>query len=223
MSTPERSDSEESRLEYFRRNFTTYDELLAQTVLLEGFAKAALQKNQANRARANLDATHDDLTGILNRRGLRQAFNDRKVHRSRKEDLAKPDLVAIIDLDKFKEINDTYGHKGGDMALQSIAELLSTSKRDGTLYGRLGGDEFLAFLHNTTLDEGLGWGQRIQTYIARFNEAAKLDVPLPTVSIGIAEIDYSLPFDEMYHSADVPMYAAKEAGRNQVHILQPGL
>jgi diguanylate cyclase (GGDEF)-like protein len=219
MGKSKKPRDNEGLRDYYRQ--LSHEELVEKAVILDGIALAALLKKQSERAWINRDLIHDDLTGILNNRGLKQAFAARSEHRFRQADKAKPDLVAVVDLDKFKEINDTFGHKVGNQSLRKVAEMLKTTVREDDIVGRFGGDEFMLFLHNATLDEGVRIGEKIRRYTSMFGQLGNNDVPVPTLSIGIAEVDYTLSFDDMYHKADMAMYEAKRGGRDQVHILLP--
>jgi diguanylate cyclase (GGDEF)-like protein len=198
------------------------EELVDKLVQYDRMLRGALNSNQKESAYQKRQRETDDLTRVLNRAGLQSAYLERLEHRERYEDKVRPDLVAMVDLDKFKEINDSAGHPAGDIALRSVANLIKANTRRDDIVGRYGGDEFIIFILNATLEEGRKVGEKIRS---KAEEASMISKPghlLPTLSIGIAEVDYSLSFSEMYHKADVAMYAAKVAGRNQVHLLSPG-
>lgn len=220
MSEKRRASDTEGDRELFET--LSREELIDKLVEYDVMLKGLLSSKRVEAAFQKRRRETDDLTRILNRPGLRSSYNDRLRHRGREEDRAKPDLVAMIDLDKFKEINDSAGHAAGDFALRSVAQLIRENVRRDDIVGRYGGDEFMVMLLNATLDEGNKIGEKIRRQAEAANLASPSSQPLPTLSIGIAEIDYGLSFSKMYHAADLAMYAAKGAGRNQVHILQPG-
>jgi len=165
----------------------------------------------------------DDLTRVLNRRGM-QAQYERSAHRhNRQGDTGKPDLLLMVDLDDFKLINDTRGHAEGDKSLRKVGGLISATVRGGDAVGRVGGDEFIAFLYGATLEEGAEAAQRIAAngrILSAQEEAGESPVIIPTLSMGLAKIDYLLPFDEAMDIADAAMYQAKQGGKDQFHILR---
>jgi diguanylate cyclase (GGDEF)-like protein len=167
-------------------------------------------------------ATHDELTGLPNR-GL---LLDRLEH-ALLADARGPGVVAVmfIDIDDFKELNDTHGHSCGDRVLVSVAERLAGCLRAGDTVGRLGGDEFLIVCENlvgrpTVINRRLrALGQRLQTRLAS-PWAGELKVAV-SVSIGVAL--GSRPHDarELIRSADRAMYRAKELGGGRLVFSDP--
>jgi diguanylate cyclase (GGDEF)-like protein len=160
----------------------------------------------------------DELTKILNRRGLREEYEKSGKRAQRNPADAKPDLLAVIDLDDFKSINDSEGHDGGDKTLKEVAGILGVGIRGGDVVGRYGGDEFIAFLYGATPEEGAEVAERLRQSAELFHDQQPW-LAIPTLSIGVAEIDYSRPFEEAVKLADDAMYQAKQTGKNQVHIL----
>ena len=159
----------------------------------------------------------DSLTGIYNRRGLEQAFD-----RLNRHCLADPPIgfsMLMMDIDKFKSINDRFGHDAGDMALKALAENTRTMIRSKDVFGRFGGEEFLLVLPETTSTEAHVLAERIREGIA----AALIDLPglseplTITVSIGCATVSTgSRDVEAVLKAADKAMYQAKANGRNQV-------
>ena len=160
-------------------------------------------------------ATIDSLTGVLNRRGLEDAS-------IKMQDICKrinlSMAVLLIDIDFFKKVNDTYGHLVGDDVLRHIAKTISGILRSSDVIGRYGGEEFCAFLPNTTESDALGLAERIRAGI----EASPLQLGLAvtlktTVSIGVADsVRAGYDFKGLLATADSAMYGAKNAGRNRV-------
>jgi diguanylate cyclase (GGDEF)-like protein len=169
------------------------------------------------------DSVTDTLTGVLNRRGLHDQYDRSGYRYNRQGDTGKSDLLLMVDIDDFKSINDTKGHAGGDKSLRKVAGLISATVRGGDAVGRIGGDEFVAFLYGATLEEGEEAATRIAAngrILQAQEEAGESPVIIPTFSMGLAEIDYSLPFDKAVDVADAAMYEAKQGGKDQFHILQ---
>lgn len=153
-------------------------------------------------------ATHDELTGLANRRRLNQELQERL----RTGETA---AVLILDLDRFKNINDTLGHDRGDELLVVIADRLRLLVRPGDMVVRLGGDEFAVLLY------GPGNETDARSIADRFLRVLREPVALggqvvfPSASIGIAICDGSATVEEVVRRADTAMYRAKSEGRNR--------
>ena len=163
---------------------------------------------------------YDTLTGILNRRGLQNELAQLQKYRFGNSDPAFS--ILLMDLDRFKNINDRYGHDVGDIALKTLATLTSKTIRAGDVFGRYGGEEFLVLLPGTELEEARVMAERIRQAIAS-SPVALADQegqgqPLRlTVSIGVSTFPgNSGRVDEALKAADEAMYMAKKAGRNRV-------
>ena len=159
-------------------------------------------------------STKDPLTGLANRSGALGEFQTRFGLSVR---YGRPLSVVMCDLDRFKQINDTYGHGAGDFVLQTFGERLRAALREADLAGRIGGEEFLIILPETDLGGAASFAERLRKALAG------VPVPLPggglevTCSLGIAE---RLPGDmdagQMLARADAGLYRAKVEGRNRV-------
>jgi diguanylate cyclase (GGDEF)-like protein len=152
----------------------------------------------------------DELTQLLNRRGAYEAVGVlRSVH-------STSHAVLLIDIDNFKNINDSYGHVVGDAVLISVAKVVRAGVRDRDVVARLGGDEFLVFA--PACDEAAA-----RQIVARILEsaAAQADTPYAyTLSVGICiESNTVTEFDVMYRRADEAMYRAKAAGKNRYEVI----
>ena len=185
------------------------------------------RKREADRLRASVKdslrlAMIDPLTGIANRRsGLAQlaTIADRSVSEDR------PFALMVLDLDRFKSVNDRFGHAAGDTVLIEVARRLSTCLRATDLIARIGGEEFLICLPDTTLIESRIVAERlcheIESQPVRLNTGDHLQV---TISIGLALSHEARGYDaaplvaEIFDRADRALLAAKGAGRNQVTI-----
>lgn len=170
------------------------------------------RQNQELAQQANLDS----LTGLLNRKTLENTLNQAILARQTQQ---QPASILCIDLDHFKRINDRYGHHTGDTVLSATAQLLTTQfTKDAKLY-RLGGEEFLAFLPNTTAAEALAKAERLRQCIAETNMTIDNTTTLNvTASIGVSEYQPPNTWEQWIHKADANMYQAKNNGRNSVVI-----
>jgi diguanylate cyclase (GGDEF)-like protein len=169
------------------------------------------------RAHAQLAATHrrlaekasrDDMTGMLNRESFFAALDGSR----RRSDRG---ALLIIDADHFKKINDNFGHLTGDDALLEIAAAISRGVRSGDILGRIGGEEFGAFLIGATEPEAAAVAERIRREVEKvcFQPAGEQQVPL-TVSIGGTVCALGATVSELMRAADRRLYEAKNRGRN---------
>lgn len=152
-------------------------------------------------------ATRDALTGVLNRR----AFLDAGISELERSERYSHSLAVIfLDLDNFKQLNDTKGHEAGDAALQATAQALVRALRIGDRVARLGGDEFAVLLPEIGYDEAVEAGSKLSLVVI----GALRNFPPVTGSIGVAwfgEVDRTFP--EMLRAADELMYEVKEQGK----------
>jgi diguanylate cyclase (GGDEF)-like protein len=175
--------------------------------------KAYIDEKDAREMVAYL-ANIDPLTRSLTRR---QLLNIAESEFRRFQRYHRPFSVLILDVDRFKTVNDTYGHHAGDLALRSLSLVAMEQKRAQDTFGRLGGEEFGLLLPETNLEKALVVAERIRK--AWEDSPVKFDEELirSTISIGVAEAapaDGSL--EELLRRADRMLYKAKEAGRNRV-------
>lgn len=162
----------------------------------------------------NRQATLDELTGIGNRR-IFYARTEAELARCRRK--GTPLSVLMIDLDRFKSINDTLGHAVGDETLRRFAALVAPHLREYDFFARLGGEEFAVLLPDTAEEVAVAIAERVRELI----EAERLPDPAfavpTTVSIGAAELAaLEESVDQLMHRADLALYAAKRSGRNRV-------
>ena len=161
-------------------------------------------------------AVCDDLTGLFNRRGLFE-YGNREIERAIRED--KPIVLAWLDFDFFKRINDAFGHDIGDSVLQQTARLCRRSLRASDLIGRYGGDELVIVLPNTDIDTAFKVCDRLRGIIADTPFVAGDSEVHLTVSIGLAALRRGKPeLGDMLNRSDHAMYSAKAAGHNCVFI-----
>lgn len=160
-------------------------------------------------------ATHDDLTGLLNRRAMldRMQLEQRRSLRS-----GSPLLIAQLDIDHFKAVNDTHGHAAGDLVLQRFADTVRRNVRDTDVLARWGGEEFVLLLCDTPAADAVALMERLRQAVQA------MQVPVPqgsepitvTVSIGLARHAPADPLAGTLERADRALYAAKAGGRNRV-------
>jgi diguanylate cyclase (GGDEF)-like protein len=164
-------------------------------------------------------ATHDRLTGIPNRETL-LAILASEVERSTRHE--KPLSLAFIDIDRFKPINDTFGHNSGDAVLRQIAGLVADSIRASDTFGRYGGEEFMLILPETTPKDAVGLAEELRSLVMQQPLRIAGDQSIKaTISIGIAGGRGSqLQLDMLVDRADAAMYAAKSLGRNRTYLFR---
>ncbi len=160
----------------------------------------------------------DELTGLPNRRYLLRQL-DVLLSRGRRHDL---DLaVLMIDLDRFKALNDTRGHHAGDLALRAVAGRLRERIRREDVVGRLGGEEFAVALPDTGLDGALALAEDLRAGVAeRPVRIGSVDAAALTVSVGVAVWEGE-PVERLLSRSDAALYEAKEAGRDRVALAPP--
>jgi diguanylate cyclase (GGDEF)-like protein len=158
-------------------------------------------------------ATSDGLTGILNRRATETILTN-EMDRSVRYD--KNLAVMLLDLDYFKQVNDTYGHNAGDRVLQEITALVGRYIRRTDYLGRWGGEEFLVIVPETHLDSALDLARRISTSIAAYDFP---EVGRVTMSIGVAKYHQGESRENLLERADCALYRAKKGGRNRVEVM----
>jgi diguanylate cyclase len=158
-------------------------------------------------------ASTDSLTGLANRAALNDILDES--FRTPSAELNNS-VIALIDVDGFKQINDTYGHSAGDRRLQKISEIMRACVRDQDTIGRYGGDEFCVILRNVTKPEASRVFERMRL-LAQQNASGQGGEQSSTLSIGAAMYSSETSTSAMWiHLADEAMYEAKRDGRNKV-------
>jgi diguanylate cyclase (GGDEF)-like protein len=164
-------------------------------------------------------ARTDTVTGLLNRRALRE-IGDYEVARARRLD--HPIAVAMIDLDDFKAINDTYTHLVGDEVLREVARLFRENIRSIDIISRYGGDEFVLIMPATNRESALRVCRRLQRVLRKNPIKVNDHTFIARFSIGIAVHPQNPPsLDELFLQADEAMYAAKTSGKNRISVYDP--
>jgi diguanylate cyclase (GGDEF)-like protein len=166
----------------------------------------------------------DAKTGLLN---VSTWESEAESELSRSIRTRNPVALALVDIDHFKLVNDTYGHLVGDRVLKAIAEALTSQSRDYDRTGRFGGEEFVLLLAQTTESDACKIAERLRGYVASLAIPAddRPDAPTlkVTISIGVTGMarGHSFELTDLLAAADSAMYAAKQAGRNQVAYATP--
>ena len=157
----------------------------------------------------------DALTGVANRRYLEERLDEMWEHAAR---LDEPLGCVMCDIDKFKSVNDTYGHQAGDAVLKQFAEILQREVREIDRVGRYGGEEFLVLLPGTVLDAAVTFAERVRTAVEAHTFAFDGGSIQRTVSCGVAAWPHPRvgSCEGLIRAADDALYVAKETGRNRV-------
>ncbi|EIZ79990.1 GAF sensor-containing diguanylate cyclase [Novosphingobium sp. Rr 2-17] len=177
--------------------------------ILENFARIIVTEMELRRI-----AERDQLTGALSRRGFieKAEAEIERFHR-----YGRPASLLMVDVDRFKQVNDTWGHSAGDAVLRALAASLERGKRPVDVLGRLGGEEFALLLPETDANDALRAANRLREALA------ECSIPLPgeqsvtiTASFGVAGLDSTIAgYEDWLARADTPLYAAKHSGRNR--------
>ncbi len=165
-------------------------------------------------------AITDPLTGAFNRRYLVET-GAREAERARR--YGSPFSILVIDIDFFKNVNDSYGHSVGDATLQALTQLARKMLRGSDCFGRMGGEEFAVLLPQADLDRAHQMADRMRLALQRMEIATPKGPISITVSIGVAQLSGpETRFDETLIRADKALYVAKQTGRNKV-VSSPNL
>lgn len=157
-------------------------------------------------------STTDSLTGLLNRMRFDELLHD-EIQRAQR--YSKDFSMLFIDLDKFKNINDTYGHQIGDQVLVEFSKLIRNNTREIDIVSRIGGEEFIIILPDTTAEKACYLAEKLRQLVSEheFPAVTKL-----TCSIGISSYQKDDTMQSMIERADRAVYIAKNAGRNRVEL-----
>lgn len=191
----------------------TGDRFFVGNTCLAYFVRTDLEISQDRKLR-NM-ATTDSLTGLMNRGYMAIQFK-REFDRSRR--YRRPLSLMMIDIDDFKKINDTFGHKAGDDVLQELAHILQQKTRIHDLVARYGGEEMSILLPETNLQSALVIAERIRRMISSHDFPSEDQHIHLSVSIGVAELDAvgQDTLDELLNRADKALYTAKKSGKDRV-------
>jgi diguanylate cyclase len=210
------------------------DEVLKETRLVQSEAlkardKMMLAKQEVQDAEARIHSLEaklqhlselvreDQLTGSLNRRGLDDVF-ERETARSDRR--GTPLCIAVLDLDDFKKLNDTYGHIAGDAALKHLVKIVKDTLRSMDVIARFGGEEFLILMPETSVEAAASTMTRLQRELTKHFFLHDNEKVLITFSAGVALRRPNEEQTELVKRADKAMYTAKQTGKNRVVIAE---
>ncbi len=164
------------------------------------------------------DSHHDKLTEIKNRMGFYNDYNKEFVKILNDPEAIRPVSLFICDIDFFKKVNDTYGHNAGDAMLRHVSGILRRNIRICDGIYRWGGEEFIALLPDTTIEEAAETAERVRLAVMEsVCEFEDLKMKA-TMSFGVTQIDKSISIEDNIKVADDKLYKAKESGRNIVIV-----
>ncbi|WP_432695063.1 ammonium transporter [Marinobacterium sp. YM272] len=177
-----------------------------------------ITRNSELQQQLTFQAVHDALTGLLNRREFERRL-DQLIVSARKDN--SEHLICYLDLDQFKLVNDTCGHRAGDTLLRQLSQTLKPLLRQQDTFARLGGDEFGVLLANCPVGPGLEIADNLRQAVKEFRFPWEGQVFSVGVSIGLVPFGAdALSLDELLSLADSACYAAKDAGRNRVQLYE---
>jgi diguanylate cyclase (GGDEF)-like protein len=180
-------------------------------------ANAAVAMSNASAVRRLEEmATTDPMTGLLNKRALEAEF-ERRIRSAAR--FGKKLSVVVTDIDKFKSVNDTYGHSTGDVVIKGLGQILMKCKRETDAVARFGGEEFVVVCEETDTEGAFQLAERIRAELGAMNFATEMGPLKVTCSLGVAEF----PRDggnkaDLFSRADEALYEAKRGGRNQTRV-----
>jgi len=177
-------------------------------------AEIALENAHLHRL-VQQQALTDDLTSLANRRRFITEFRRESQRADRG---GTPLSVVVLDIDDFKQVNDTWGHETGDLVLRGVAEALAAATRTIDLAARLGGEEFAILLPNTDAHGAEGVAVRIQRDLAAMTVLAGDTMVQATASFGISSFPDLAPLNDLLNDADRCLYEAKRAGKNRIVV-----
>ena len=206
----------------------TVQALVSQTQarLQDEHSKAAelnkkVQELESELVRLAQEVSTDQLTQVANRRGLIQAFEAECLRMERAQnggEVPPPLAVGLLDIDNFKKLNDELGHSAGDVALKSLAGVVSKTLRPNDMVARYGGEEFVVLLPGTAVDEGQQILTRLQRSLSGglfMHEQKKVFV---TFSAGVTRYRAGERIEDALERADQALYEAKRTGKNRTCI-----
>ncbi len=213
----------DSRLDEVDSKVTTFVEAESERADKAEKSSAALEaqlqklKTQTNQLRQSLeaartDAVVDPLTGVSNRRAYDERF---QIEYSRWKRNHEPLTLAIMDIDYFKKINDTYGHPIGDKVLKVVAGRVQQQVRESDFFGRIGGEEFAFILVNSDIENSMEKVEILRKSVEDCNFSIKKKKFQVTMSIGLATFKGSDTIETIYSRADEALVKAKQTGRNK--------
>jgi diguanylate cyclase (GGDEF)-like protein len=197
-------------------NLDRWIDVMASVTVIGAVVEILASRNRTLVERTANEARVDELTGLLNRRGFEErARIELAWARRERTSLA----VVCFDLDFFKSVNDEFGHEVGDLVLARLAECFRREARQVDLVARMGGEEFVALLPGTGLDDAHGFAERVRVALQR---SAPDGAPRVTSSAGVASAVAPQRLEQLVKAADMALYAAKAQGRNRTILDRSG-
>ncbi|AKP45624.1 GGDEF domain-containing protein [Bacillus smithii] len=160
-------------------------------------------------------ALTDPLTKIYNRRYLDLNLEKSSLFPNKEQSMT----LILFDIDYFKAINDTFGHNAGDMVLKKVCRVVKEIIRESDIFVRTGGEEFLIFLQDCSLEQGIKLAERIRKTVEETDFVYKDKRIYVTISVGVSKYSKEKDLKEFTEKADQALYQAKETGRNKVVVI----
>jgi diguanylate cyclase (GGDEF)-like protein len=194
------------------RSFNKMTEKLNSTMIKKTELENEIQKRIIVEEKLNKLSTIDELTSLYNRRAFNDFMRDAISKVNRYEEKF---CLIMMDIDKFKDINDNFGHKTGDDILKQFSNLLMNDVRDIDKVARWGGDEFIVILSNSSIEEAIVFAERFKNNLL---STKFLKVKIVKASIGITEMIKYDEIDAVITRADKALYKSKKQGKNQITL-----
>ena len=199
---------------FFNHEFRNHISIIVNSGAM-AYEKAVLYKQMQQLA------TTDGLTKLCNHRTFQEQLHDHILHSHRYE---RPLSVLLMDIDHFKNFNDTYGHQIGDEVLRVLANALRASVRTSDIPARYGGEEFVVVLPETDVENAFMMAERIRTTIEKAVIPTQHGDLKVTVSVGAATLNvHATTQEQLINCADAAMYASKKTGRNRSTLYEEGM
>ncbi|ANO52474.1 GGDEF domain-containing protein [Woeseia oceani] len=201
--------------DYWQAQGTLSANILILLALIPPYVGALLNSLHKAKEQLKYQASIDVLTGLLNR-----AETEMTVERilDQKHD---GHVLLFCDLDLFKQVNDDAGHAAGDKLLADIARIIGECTGSKGIVGRLGGDEFCIFLNDCTMERARQVAENVRNSVSGYRLAWGRSYYSVGISVGVAPTSAVQDMGSLFRLADAACYAAKNAGRNQVHVVDP--
>ncbi len=199
--------------DYLPKAYLTYDQLTKALLNARERWNLLNEREQLQKKLAHM-AMYDALTDILSRRAIMEQIESERQRTTRYD---RPLSILMVDIDHFKNVNDTYGHIAGDVVLREVAQTLYDQIRRSDFVGRYGGEEFLVVLPETSLDKAIVLGEKLRKSVAALSIQVDGEALTDTtISVGAAEHEKDKSIDAFINRSDHWLYEAKNGGRNQV-------
>lgn len=189
---------------------------IAMLVMGPLILSSSIAVNRKLLRRLEHSANHDFLTGVLARNALTRKAGEMLEHKYKSKEAVS---LLLIDIDHFKQINDTHGHLAGDQVLASFAHIVRRELRHDQLFGRLGGEEFAIMLPRALAAQGVALAEHLRQLVQKTELYPGGKVPLKiTISVGVANLAMNevKSLEQLMNMADIALYRAKSQGRNRV-------